>query len=459
MMVKDLRLIVIGGGVAGYPAAIRAAREAANVTLIEKDALGGTCLNRGCIPTKVFLQAAETLRSLRRAETLGIHAENVTFNFLALQRHKTQIIGRLRKGVEALLKVKKVRIMTGSARLEDERSVSIVETGEKLVADRIIIASGSVPLLPPFVGCDGRDVATSDEFLAAATLPKRVCIIGGGVVGVEFAQFFQAVGVETTIIEALPGLLPGFDKEMAKTVEATLRKTGIAVITSASVVSLAPGEVIYRDAAGQIQHVKVEKVLLAVGRRPYWDGIEVEALGIATAGGAIVVNSRMETNIPGIYAAGDVIGGPMLAHLAAAQGECAAVNALGGDADIRQRAVPSCVYTTPELASVGMTEEEAVTQEGDIEIGRFPFRANGKAHITGDVEGFVKIIAGREGGRILGVHILAPHATEMIAEAALAMTAGLTVRALAHTIHPHPTLSEAIMEAAMGLAGGAIHLP
>lgn len=462
-MRERTRLIVIGGGVAGYSAALRAARVGAEVTLIEKDTLGGTCLNRGCIPTKVYLQAADTIRSIRGAATFGVATDGLDFDFRLLKQRKDQTVARLLRGVKALLKAKEIRIIQGSAQLDDEKTVSVLETGEKLAADRVVIATGSSTVRPSIEGVDSPAVWTSDDCFAAEELPKSIGIIGGGVVGVEFACFFHGVGVQTTVIEAKPGILPGFDREAAGTLEDIMRRLGISIVISASVISLEQqGEGVvthYRDAKGIYRSLKTERILLCVGRKPFWRGLGLERLGIATEGDAIRANGRMESNIPGIFAAGDVTGGPMLAHLAAAQGECAAFNALDGAADLSGRAVPYCVYAFPELAAVGLTEEEAAQRFGAVAVGRFPLRANGKAHVLGETEGFFKVVAHREQGRLLGVHILAPHATEMIAAATLALTAGLTVRQAAETIHPHPTLSEALMEAAMSIAGGAVHLP
>jgi dihydrolipoamide dehydrogenase len=318
-----------------------------------------------------------------------------------------------------------------------------------------------VPGRIPIEGIDGPDVMDSNQVLAMKTLPKSVVVIGGGVIGVEFAQFLIAMGTEVTIIEMLPGLVPGVDKELAAILQKQLSAAGVKVVTGAAVKGIAHKKTentVTYSIGDKTEAITAEKIFLTVGRKPDFSLLNIEKVGVKQERGAIVVNEFMETNVPGIWAAGDVVGGIMLAHLASAEGECAVRNILGHREAMSYKAVPSCIYTTPEVASVGLTEEKA-KERGEIQVGRFPLRGNGKALVLNETEGLVKIISDKKLGEVLGVHIIGPHATDMIAEAVLGMTMEMTVEELAGAIHPHPTVSEAIMEAAMTITGGAIHMP
>jgi len=460
-MAEKTRITIIGGGVGGYPAAIRAARMGAEVTLIEKDALGGTCLNWGCIPTKALLQSATVARTMKESEVFGIRCKGYEVDFGAVMARKNTVVAHLTRGVGALLKAKKVKVIQGTASFVDPKTVQVNETGEKIQGDKILIASGSKPGRIPIEGIDGPDVMDSNQVLAMKALPKSVVVIGGGVIGVEFAQFLIGMGTEVTIIEMLPNLIPGVDKEIAAVLQKQIAASGVKIVTGASVKSIAhkKTENIVTYALGdKTETVTAEKVFLTVGRKPDFSLLNIDKVGIKHERGAIVVNETMETNVPGIYAAGDVIGGIMLAHLASAEGECAVRNALGHKEIMNYKAVPACIYTTPEVACVGLSEEQA-KERGEIQVGRFPFRGNGKALVLNEVEGMVKVISDKKFGEVLGVHIIGPHATDLIAEAVLGMTMEMTAEELAGAIHPHPTVSEAIMEAAMAITGGAIHMP
>ncbi len=455
------KIVIIGGGVGGYPAAIRAARMGAEVTIIERDALGGTCLNLGCIPTKAFLHSAGIASAIKHSEVFGIRSKGYEIDFPAVMNRKNTVVSQLCNGVKSLLTAKKVKIVKGTAALIDNRTVQIAETGEKITADKILIASGSKPGKLPIEGIETSGVMDSNQVLGMEKLPKSVAVIGGGVIGVEFAQFLNGMGVDVTILELMPNLIPGLDREIAATLEKIVASSGVKVVTKAAVKGIGGKngqKTVYYAVDDKVSECVVESVILAVGRKPDFTGLNVEKVGLALEKGAIKVNDRMETNVPGIYAAGDAIGGVMLAHVATTEGECAVKNALGHDSVMNYRAVPSCIYTTPEVASVGLTEEEA-KKTHDVQVGRFPLRGNGKALILNETDGMVKIISDKKYGEVLGVHILAPHATDMIAEAVLGMSMEMTVEELAHAIHPHPTVSEAIMEAALTLAGGAIHMP
>ncbi|MGE5854997.1 MAG: dihydrolipoyl dehydrogenase [Syntrophaceae bacterium] len=455
------KIVIVGGGVGGYPAAIRAARMGADVTLIEKDALGGTCLNWGCIPTKSLLQSAGVIQTMKDSEVFGVKCKGYEVDFGAVMSRKNTVVSQLTRGVGALLKAKKVKVIQGTASFADPKTIQVNETGEKVGGDAILIASGSTPGRIPIEGIDGPDVMDSNQVLAMKALPASVVVIGGGVIGVEFAQFLIAMGTAVTIIEMLPGLVPGVDKEIAAILQKQLTASGVKVVTGAAVKGIARKKTentVTYAIGDKTETVTAQKVFLTVGRKPDFSLLNIDKAGVKHERGAIVVNEFMETNVPGIYAAGDVVGGIMLAHLASAEGECAVKNILGHREVMNYKAVPSCIYTTPEVASVGLTEEKA-KERGEIQVGRFPLRGNGKALVLNETEGMVKVISDRKYGEVLGVHIIGPHATDMIARAVVGMTMELTAEELAGAIHPHPTVSEAIMEAAMTLAGGAIHMP
>jgi len=460
-LAKKTKITIIGGGVGGYHAAIKAARMGADVTLVEQNFLGGTCLNRGCIPTKSLLHAGEVVRTMKESSTFGINCKGHSVDFKAVVKRKESVVKQLRQGVEGLLKAKKIRVVQGTAQLVDASTVQIKDTGEKIKSDKILITSGSRPGTLKFKGSDGPDVLNSDQVLELKALPKSVVIIGGGVIGVEFAQIFHRLGAKVTILELLETLVPGTDKEIAQSLEQSMVAEGIEVITGAGVKEIihkkGTNKVLY-TASDQEKSVSGEKVILSVGRKPDISSLKVDNVGLVHENGAIVVNDRMETNVPDIYAAGDVIGGIMLAHVATMEGECAVSNALGKESIISYKAIPSCIYTDPEVASVGLTEEEA-KENHDIEVGRFPFYACGKALVINRTHGMIKIITEKEFGEVIGVHIIGPRATDLIAEAVLGMTMEMTVEELAHAVHPHPTLSESMMESALSLHGGAIHMP
>jgi dihydrolipoamide dehydrogenase len=460
-MAQKTRITIIGGGVGGYPAAIRAARMGAEVVLIEKKALGGTCLNWGCIPTKALLQSAGILHMIKQSGVFGIKCGAAEADFDAIMGRKNAVVAQLTRGVQSLLAAKKIEVIQGTAAIRDPGTVVIEETGRQVSSDYILIATGSTSMGIPIEGIDGPDVMNSTQFLDMKSLPKSVVIIGGGVIGVEFGQFLNAMGTKVTLIELTPGLLPGSDRQIAALLEKMLVRSGIEVATSAAAKRIDhedAGNTVTYAVNGQEKKATAEKILLTVGRKPDLSLLGDGKLGIKCEKGRIVVDEYMQTSVPGVYAAGDVVGGAMLAHVATAEGECAAENMLGERVRMDYRAVPSCIYTSPEVASVGLTEEKA-RESGEIRVGTFPLRANGKALILNETDGMVKIVSDRKYGEILGVHIIGPHATDMIAEAVLGISLEATVKELAHAIHPHPTLSEAVMEAALTLAGGAIHMP
>ena len=456
------RVVVVGGGVGGYAAALRAARLRAEVTLVEKEKIGGVCLNKGCIPTKILLHSASLYTEVKRASIFGLDAEKLNIDFSRILARKKTIVDKLTGGVASLLKNKKVRVVNGTAVFADSKSMKILETGEVLTGDKFILATGSIPARLSIDGSDKVPLLTSDELLNMETLPDSLLIIGGGYIGVELGQFFSRMGVRVSIVEMLDRIVPTEDEEISRALEAALSKEGISIFTRTAVEKIKMSgkdrKVILSTPEGK-KEITASEVAQTVGRRPHYLDMNIEAIGLRTEKGRIAVNDRMQTGIPHIYAVGDVTGGIMLAHVAMAEAECAARNALGHPASVSYKAVPRCIYTSPEVGCVGLTEKKAVEEKGEVQVSRFPLHAVGKALLMEEAEGMIKIVADKKYGEILGVHIIGPHATELIAEAVLAMELEATVEELAHTIHPHPTVSEGMGEAAMMLSGGALHLP
>jgi dihydrolipoamide dehydrogenase len=452
----DVNVVVIGGGPGGYPAAIRAAQLGAKVTIIEKDQFGGTCLNRGCIPTKALLQSAGLYKSIKEASTFGLNIGDVKVDFTAVMKRKNTVVKQLVGGLGGILKSHGMKIVIGTGQIMDAKTVKVVESGEEIKADKIIIATGSVPSRVPI---DGIELAiTSDEALNLEKLPASILIIGGGVIGMEFAQILNQLDVEVTVVEMLPQILPTEEPEIAQGFAGIAQKAGIEIHTSTSVSKIEAKGAKKLVTFGDKQK-KVELVLVAVGRSPYTEGLGLDKAGVAMEKGFVKVNDYLETSVPGIYAIGDVIGNYMLAHVATSEGETAAMNVVGQPKRMNYRSVPRGVYTTPEVASVGMTEKEARAKYGELQIGRFPFVGCGKALVINETEGQVKIIADKKYGEVLGVSILGPHATDLINEAALAIQMEATFEEMAHTIHAHPTIAESIMEAALDVDAKAIHMP
>ncbi len=453
---------VIGGGPGGYVAAIRAAQLGGRVLLVEKENMGGVCLNRGCIPTKTLLKSAEKWEDLARCAEFGLRADNIGFDFGAVMERKNKIVAGLRGGIEQLVKSNDITVVHGLAALTAAKHLEVsTEAGQKsFEADNIIIATGSVPSTIPVPGRELPAVITSDELLELTEVPKSMLVIGAGVVGIEFSAIMRAFGCEVTVVEMLPTILPMVDSDLVKRMGLVLRKQGIKTLAGAKVTAIkeAPGGVTVKVDTGKgMQEFQVEKVLVAAGRRPVTEELGLDAAGVAYDRGGIKANERMETNIPGIYAIGDVTGQSMLAHTASTAGMVAAENAMGMSSVMDYSVIPSCIFTTPEIAMVGLTEEEAKAQNIDFKSSRFNFAANGKAVTMGETDGLVKIIAETATGKVLGMHILGPHASDLIMEGALAIRNGLTAKDIAHTIHPHPTLSETVMESAHGIYGDMIH--
>lgn len=455
------KIIIIGGGVGGYVAAIRAAQLGTHVILVEKDSLGGTCLNRGCIPTKALLQSTAVFSLAKKAATFGVRIDQVSLDFLSAMRWKDATVKRLVGGVGSLMRKNKIDVVKGTGTIVDPKMVKVIETGEEIRGDNIIIATGSKPSSLQIEGGDEPGVMTSDDALAMEQLPQSLLIIGGGAIGLEFAQIFNEMGAKVTVVEMMPHILPNEDAEIAGVLEQILEEQSIEIFTGATVTGIAgtkdkQKKVSFAGANGKEEQT-VEKVLVAVGRAPNTDNLEIEKLGFKVDKGRIVVNERMETSIPGIYAIGDVVGRMMLAHVASEEGKCAVENMMGLERRVNYKAIPRCVYTLPEVAAVGLTEAEARKKYSDIKIGKFPFLASGRALTLNETKGLVKFVVGAEFGEILGVHIVGHEASELIAEASFAMQAEVTHEGIASCVHAHPTLSEAIMEAALAVRGRSIN--
>ncbi|NFM45740.1 dihydrolipoyl dehydrogenase [Clostridium botulinum] len=460
-----MKLVVIGGGPGGYVAAIHGAQLGAEVTLIEKEKLGGTCLNIGCIPTKVLLHSSELLNEIKEARTLGIEVNNeVKINWTQLQNRKNTVVNTLVSGVSSLLEHNKVKVINGTAAFEGKSSIKVTKDqgeSENIQFDNVIISSGSVPFIPPIEGRELEGVIDSTGALSLDSIPKSMVIIGGGVIGIEFANIFNSLGCKVTVIEMLPYILPPVDREISEILKEKLKKDGIDIYNNCKVTKIENNNenlnVSFEEDNDKL-NIEAQKVLIAVGRRANISNLNLESTGVYIEKGCIWVNDNMETNIKGIYAIGDCTGKNMLAHVASDQGIIAVENIMGKNKKMDYKTVPACVYTKPELASVGLTEEQAKQKGVDYKIGKFPLIYNGKSLIMNDTEGFIKIIADKKYEEILGVHILGPRATDLITEAALALRLEATLEEIITTVHAHPTIGEAMKEAALAVNKEAIHM-
>jgi dihydrolipoamide dehydrogenase len=459
-------LIVIGAGPAGYPAAIRAAQLGAAVALVEGETLGGVCLNRGCIPTKALIHGAEVYQQVCQATAFGVDLPGEpAVSFVRMAARKQEVVDQLITGVNHLLRSHRVALFQGWGALVEAGRVRVRsadgEEGE-LRARAILIATGSQPAIPPIAGIDLPGVISGEEATELRELPQRMVIVGGGVIGVELASLFHALGVQVTVAEMQPTLLPGVgEAALAQHLRGSLRRRGVDIRLRASVQAIVQDkggshQVILASPRGE-EVVEGDLVIMATGRRPRTAALGLAELGVQMEGQAIGVDEFMQTSVPGLYAAGDCTGGSMLASVASYEGLIAAENVMDSRRGADYRAVPNAIFTIPELASVGLTEREAREQGIHCRVSRFPFSASGRALALGDREGQVRMICEAGTGRVLGTHIMGPHATELIAVASLAVRLGLTATELAHTIHAHPTLSEVILEAAWEQLDGAIH--
>jgi dihydrolipoamide dehydrogenase len=457
-------LVVIGAGPGGYVAAIRAGQLGMKTAVIEREYIGGVCLNWGCIPSKALLHVASLKREVEKASKIGLVASNIRLDTEAMRRHKDETVKRLTGGVRMLLGKVGVGIIEGEASFASPTILVVkTESGVKEVgADRIIIACGSRPIDIPSLPLDGEKVIGVRDALEMRLVPERLGVVGGGFIGVEMATVYQALGSEVTILEMLPTILPTVDADVVKILARELKKRGVRVRTNTKVESATVGnnsvEIAVSAKKGQ-EKLVFDQVLVAVGMRPDASSLKLEKAGVKTDRfGFIPTNEVLQTNVSNIYAIGDITGGKMLAHKASREGIVCVEAISGKDVVFDDRAIPFGVFTDPEIGTVGLTEEEAKEAGHDVKIGVFPHRASGKAIASGHIEGMVKIVADTETDSVLGVHIIGPHAADLIAEAALAMELGATVKDIASVVHVHPTISEAVMEAAANVHGEAIHV-
>jgi dihydrolipoamide dehydrogenase len=463
---QAFQVIVIGGGPGGYVAAIRAAQLGRKVAIVERDRLGGVCLNWGCIPTKALLRNAEVLSLVQRGEEFGLQIQGLTADYRKAQARSRQVADRLTRGIAYLMRKHQITVVAGAARLRTATQVEVQPmdggAAQVLEAEHLILATGSRERLLPGISVDGRRVWTSYEALQVETAPESLIIIGAGAVGVEFASIFATYGTRVTLIEMLPTLVPLEDPDIAQVLDQSFRKRGMQIMagTKVETVEVTDHEVRVVVAAPQgLQELSAAALLLAVGRVPNTEDLGLEAVGVAMERGFVWVNGSQQTSLPNMYAVGDVTGPPLLAHKAMAEGVIAVEHLTGETPKPLERTnIPNCTYCSPQLASIGLTEPQAREAGREVKVGKFPFRASGRALAMAETEGLVKVIADAKFGEILGVHIVGPEATEMIAEVAALKTLEATLDELVLTIHAHPTLAEALLEAALATQGRAIHL-
>ncbi len=459
-----MRLAILGAGPGGYVAAIKAAQLGAQVTVIEDTEVGGTCLNRGCIPTKALLATTELLHKTKNIAEFGIEISGqILPNLSKIMERKNKVVSIQVKGIRSLFKSWGINLIEGKGMILSPEKIEVIKkdgSTEIVGADKVIIATGSRPAQFPLFPFDGERILSSDDALSIKSIPKSLIIIGAGVIGCEFAFIFSELGTDITMLELMPRAIFTEDPEISEILERELKKKKIKLMTGIKITGVKGQHDGIHVLFEEGKELVAEKLLVSVGRTLNSDRIGIEAIGIQKGSkGEIVVNERMETNIGGIYAIGDVTGGLLYAHVASTQGKIAAKNVIGGDKKMDYGVVPYAIFTSPEIAGVGLKENQAVEKGIKVKTGRFQFRAIGKAHVMGEITGFVKVVSDETSDRILGVHIIGPHASDLIHEAALAIKAGLKTKDIAETIHSHPTLSEALMEAAEDVHGEAIHVP
>ena len=456
-------LAVIGGGPGGYVGAIRAAQLGLKVCIIEREKLGGVCLNWGCIPTKALIKNAEVYSLIKQSEKYGINIQNITVDFKKNVKRSRDTSKNLSKGIEFLMKRNKIKHLNGFGRFTSENNIEINNNDKvsTVEADKIIIATGAKPKAFPDLSFDGINVISSKEAMLLENPPKDLVIIGSGAIGVEFAYYFNEFGTKVHIVEMMDRILPNEDHEVSQEVEKNFKKSGIKITTGVKVSkiqSMKQNTKVFLEKKASEEIIKAEKVLLAVGVTGNINNLGLDDLGIETEAGAIKTDNFNRTNIENIYAIGDVCGPPWLAHVASAQGHLAAEHSAGLNVNpIDYSNIPGCTYCQPQVGSLGMTEEQALSSGFKVKVGRFSFQASGKAMAVGDTVGFVKLIFDEKYGELLGAHIVGSEATEMIAELGMAKALEGTWDDLSMTVHAHPTLSEAIMEAAMDAQGHSIH--
>src|SRR5882762_9632487 len=458
MAESDFDVVILGGGMGGYPAAIRASQLGLKVALVESDKLGGTCLHIGCIPTKALLESSELYhRVSARGSEFGINADKVTFDYPRIATRRDAVVNQLYKGVQFLMKKNKIEVIAGSGRLRDKNTIAVGNTQVK--APHVIVATGSTVKALPGIEFDGEYIISSDHATLATKVPESICIIGAGAVGVEFATLYNQLGVKVTLLEALDRLVPLEDEDVSKEMLIAFKKAGIDCKVGVRV----KGAKKARDGVSvdtEQGEVWARQLLVAVGRAPRSKDIGLEQVGVTLQpNGFIKVDEWMRTSVESIHAIGDVVGGYLLAHAASHEGIVAAEDIAGQRlAPMEQTLITRCTYSHPQVASVGLTEKQAKESGHEVKVGKFPFSAIGRAQIHGETAGFVKIVADAKSGQLLGTHIVGADATELIAEPALTQLFQGDAWELGRNIHPHPTLSEAVMEAAMAVDGHAIHI-
>lgn len=459
-----MKITILGAGPGGYVAAIRAAQLGAEVTVIEDTEVGGTCLNRGCIPTKTLIASAEVLHKTRNAEDFGLELNGtVSPNIQKIMERKRKVVDTQVKGIRGLFKSWGVKLLEGRGVILDPKKIKVTlkdGSTEEVETDKIIIATGSSPAQIPVFPFDGTRILSSDHAINLDTIPKSLIIVGAGVIGCEFAFIYKEFGSEITMVEMMPRAVSTEDEEISALLEREIKKKKIKLMTNIGVQKVDVKEDGVTATLSDGKTIEAEKVLVSIGRAVNSKNIGLENIGVNTGKrGEVIVDNKMQTNVEGVYAIGDVVGGIMLAHLASKQGLIAAENATGGDATIKYDVIPAAIFTSPEIASVGLREHQVKEKGIKYKVGRFQFRALGKAHAMGEISGMFKIISEEGTDKILGAHIIGPHASDLIHEIAVAMDGGLTVNDIAHTIHAHPTLAEGVMEAAEDVHDMAVHCP
>ncbi len=464
---NEYQLIVIGAGPGGYEAAIRAAQLGLHTALIDRREIGGTCLNRGCIPTKAMLHSAQLYRDASRFDLFGLHTENTTFDWGKINDRKNEVVTKLRSGIEQLIKANKIDFFNKSASILGKNEVQLGQGEEILHADNILIATGSVPARPRIPGLDLPGVITSDELLddpelaKSDGLAKEILIIGGGVIGVEFASVFSALGCKVTIVEAMERILPTMDREISQSLNMVLKKRGVDIHTGSMVEKIEQQDgnlYCCFTEKGQAHRIPAQRILCAIGRRANTEGLFGEGFSVECDRGRIVTDDHFRTSVEGIYAIGDVTAKIQLAHMASAQGLNAVQIIAGKEPEINLNAVPGCIYTDPEIASVGLTEDEAKAQGIPVKKGKYLMTGNGRSVIDEQERGFIKIIAHAETDVILGAQLMCARATDIVSELSTAIVNGLTCAQLTSVIRPHPTFCEGVTEAVEDVHGMAIHL-
>ena len=455
-------VVVVGAGPGGYVAAIRAAQLGLKVAVVEREELGGICLNWGCIPSKALLKNAEILSLLHRAEEFGFHFDNLRVDYGQAVVRSRQVVDRNTKGIAYLLRKNKVEHIKGEAVLRDSRTLEVAPEGTVIQTKNVILATGARPRSIPPLPVDGELVMTSRHALELQELPSSVVIVGGGATGMEFAYLYNSYGVKVTVVELLPRIVPNEDEEISQQLERALSDEGISFMTGSKVTDLSPnggGSILKVESSDGTQEVECEKVLVAIGVQGNVENLGLESVGVATEKGFIQIDGNMSTNVPGIYAIGDVTGKVLLAHVASAQGVMAAETIAGVESQpLDYVNMPRATYCVPQVASFGLTEKQARDQGYGVKVGKFPFQASGKAMAMGETTGLVKLVVDEKYGELLGAHMVGPEVTELLAELSVAKLLEGTTQELGWMVHSHPTLSEVIKEAALGADGGSIHI-